>query len=63
MLSKSQKESIRRIGIFEYACREKKGHPITHEGKDFIIPAISEIKETAFQELHSQNFQKVALSL
>ena len=59
MLSKSQKESIRRIGIFEYACRERKGHPITHEGKDFIIPAISEIKETAFQEILKLGFSNI----
>jgi len=59
MLSKKQKESIRRIGLFEYSCREKKGQPITLDGNNFIVPSLNEVKESVFQEILKLGFSKI----
>ena len=56
MLSNSQKKDIRRISLFEYACREKKGKPITYDGKEFVIPSLNEIKESIFEEILKLGF-------
>ena len=59
MLSKSQRESLRRISLFEYACREKEGKPITNHGKEFVIPSLNEIKESIFEKILQLGFSSI----
>lgn len=59
MLSKKQKESIRRIYLFEYACRERNGQPITLKGNNFVVPSLNEIKESVFQEILKLGFSSI----
>lgn len=59
MLSKSQRESIRCINLFKYGCREKKGKPITLDGKEFIIPSLSEVIESVSQEILKLGFSNI----
>ena len=57
--SKSQIEQLRCIGLFEYACREQKGKPITYDGKEFVIPALNDVKESVFREILKLGFSSV----
>lgn len=59
MLSKSQRESIRCIGLFQYACREKKGQPIALDSSNFIVPSFNEVKESVFQEILKLGFSNI----
>lgn len=59
MLSKSQRESIRRIGLFEYACKEKKGQPIALDGSRFIVPSLNEVKESIFEKILQLGFSSI----
>lgn len=59
MLSKKQKESIRRISLFEYACKEKKGQPIALDGSNFIVPSLNEVKESVFVEIFKLGFSNI----
>ena len=59
MLSRSQRESLRRICLFEYACREKKGQPIALNGSNFVVPSLNEVKESVFQEILKLGFSSI----
>ena len=59
MLSRSQRQSIRRIYLFEYACREKSGQPIALNGSNFVVPSFNEVKESVFQEILKLGFSSI----
>lgn len=59
MLSPNQRKSIRRIYLFEYACRERNGQPITLEGSSFVLPSLNEVKESVFQEILKLGFSNI----
>ena len=61
MLSRDQRQSIRRIYLFEYACREKNGKPISLNGNNFVVPSLTEVKESVFQEILNLGFTSIEL--
>lgn len=59
MLNNEQKERLRQIEIFELAEKERKGKPITRDGKEFIVPSFEKIREDIFALILQNGFSKI----
>lgn len=61
-LSKEQKCTLQKIGIYQYAYKERDGKAyfLTADGeKEFIIPQFSEILQTMFEKIKNAGFTEI----
>lgn len=59
MLNQEQRDAIRKITIHDYSYKEKNGKPIDEDGKEFIIPHLSELKKSIFEQILKLGFSKI----
>lgn len=59
MLTKSQKEKIRSINLFEYAIKEKKGKAINWDGSEFVLPTLRQVEDSIYEQILKMGFTKI----
>ena len=58
MLSKEDKQKIRRLQSYHCSIKEVKGKPVTDDGKPFIIPSYPELLAKAIADIEELGFAK-----
>lgn len=61
MLTNTQKESIRKVDLYDYSLYEKKGKAIQSNGKEFIIPSFVELRQIIFNDILKLGFSKIEI--
>ena len=59
MLSKEDKQKIRRLQSYHCSIKEVKGKPVTDDGKPFIIPSYPELLAKAIADIEELGFANV----
>lgn len=59
MLNRRQKEKIRRIEIYKYSVRERRGKAVDDSGKEFKMLSFDEIRDEVYKMIREMGFSKI----